>query len=179
MHHMEDHFSNSQIHVSDLPSIETLNLHELHKEYLSVSLIGNGIFWLIFGGGAMTVWFFAKDNWPNWLSVSAPIVLLAIVLSSFLITFLGFKKKKYALRERDIFYQRGLLWRSKTVVPFNRIQHAEVSQGPIERMFNLSVLRIFTAGGTSSDMRIPGLNPDEANNIKEYILAKTAADEEE
>ena len=76
-------------------------------------------------------------------------------------------------------YKQGYLWRSNTVIPFNRIQHAEVTQGPIERMFELSVLRVFTAGGSASDIAIPGIRPDEAHRIKEFILSKTAADEEE
>jgi membrane protein YdbS with pleckstrin-like domain len=97
----------------------------------------------------------------------------------FSLLYLGFHKKKYALRERDILYKTGLLWRSNTVIPFNRIQHAEVNQGPLDRLFNLAILRVFTAGGGSSDMVIPGLRPAEAQNIKEFILKRTAFDEEE
>jgi len=176
---MEDQFSNEQVHIPDLPTIATLDLSPLHKEYLSVAMIGNLITWLIIGGSVLTIWFFKKDEWPNWLSYGIPILLGTLIIMSFSLAYFGFKRKKYALRERDILYQTGLIWRAKTVIPFNRIQHAEVSQGPIERMFGLSVLRIFTAGGSTSDMRIPGLTPEIAQNIKEFVLGKTASDEEE
>ena len=74
---------------------------------------------------------------------------------------------------------RGLIWYSSTVIPFNRVQHCEISQGPIERLFKLSELKIFTAGGASSDMSVPGLNPETAHRLKEYIVIKTGMDEEE
>ena len=89
------------------------------------------------------------------------------------------EKKKYALRERDIIYQSGLLWRRYTVLPFNRVQHAEVQQGPVERLFELSKLKIYTAGGSGSDMIISGLPLDRAQNIKHFILHQTSGDEEE
>ena len=176
---MEDQFTNRQIDVSDLPSIQHLSLKSLHKEYLTASMVGSLIFWLIFGGGPMIALFIFKNKLPFVLQIGAPIVLSIVIIVSFLATYYSFKRKKYALRERDIYFQDGLLWRSKTVIPFNRIQHAEVSQGPVERIFGLSSLRIFTAGGSSSDMRISGLELDTASDIKEFILSKTAQDEEE
>ena len=54
-----------------------------------------------------------------------------------------------------------------------------MSQGPIERLFGLSNLHVFTAGGSSSDISIPGLTQVEANRIKEYILGKTVNTDEE
>jgi len=85
----------------------------------------------------------------------------------------------YALREKDIVFKEGYLWRSVTVVPFNRIQHAEVEQGPFDRLFDLSKIKIYTAGGSSSDLQIPGLRPTESESIKFFILNKTGSDEEE
>lgn len=80
------------------------------------------------------------------------------------------------MREKDIIYTKGLLWQTRTSIPFNRIQHAEVKQGPIERMFSLHSLKVFTAGGDSSDLVIPGLEEENASRIKEYIMGKTALD---
>ena len=177
---MEDQISNNQVDITDLPSITTLNLIGLHKDYLTAKMIANAIFWSVIILAASTFLFLTKDeDFPVDFQLILPIVLGVFVISRFIMLYLGFKRKKYALRERDILYMTGLLWRSNTVIPFNRIQHAEVTQGPIERMFDLSVLRIFTAGGSSSDMSIPGLRPKAANDIKEYILGKTATDEEE
>jgi len=104
-----------------------------------------------------------------------------ILLYCFLIllSFKGFEHKGYAMREHDIIFKKGWIWRSSTIVPFNRVQHTEIEQGPIERIFRLSVLKIFTAGGSSSDLRIPGLLPENANRLKDYIQNKVERDEEE
>jgi len=59
------------------------------------------------------------------------------------------------------------------------VQHLRIDQGPIERKFNLSRLKIFTAGGNSSDLSIPGLDPITSNKLKQFIVAKTGMDEEE
>jgi len=58
------------------------------------------------------------------------------------------------------------------VVPFKRIQHSEVTQGPVDRFFNLAKLRVFTAGGSGSDLTIPGLKLEEANKLKTLITAR-------
>jgi len=56
-----------------------------------------------------------------------------------------------------------------TSIPFNRIQHTEVNQGPLGRMFDLARVQIFTAGGSSSDISIPGLKVEEAHQLKDHI----------
>lgn len=176
---MEDHFSNSQVETLELPSVAMLDLKGLHKDYLTAIMIRAIIFWLLFSIPFITFLFLNDKDYPGYFNYIALAFFLLIIVSRFLLIYLGFHKKKYALRERDILYKAGFIWRSNTVIPFNRIQHAEVNQGPIERLFDLSMLRIFTAGGSASDMAIPGLRPDEAHQIKEFILSKTASDEEE
>ena len=116
---------------------------------------------------------------PNWAVFALLFFLVFLVVASFALTYIAFKKKKYALREKDIIYQSGYFWRKFTVLPFSRVQHAEVQQGPIERLFELSRLKIYTAGGSSSDLSIAGLPLNTAQNIKHYILHQSALDEEE
>ena len=105
--------------------------------------------------------------------MSSIVVLAAINIT---ITILGFKKKQYALRQRDIIYTKGLIWSMRTTVPFNRIQHAELKQGPIERIYKINSLKLFTAGGQSSDLVIPGLPDKEALSMKDFVLKKTEED---
>ena len=78
------------------------------------------------------------------------------------------------MREKDIMYTKGLLWATRTSIPFNRIQHVEIKQGPFERIFKLNSLKVFTAGGQTGDLVIPGLNEENALQIKEFILGKAA-----
>lgn len=174
-----EEFSNEQIDLHKLPSIEDIDYVGLDKNYLTVNLISLTIFWVIFGSAAFIFLYFNIWDLPSWLNSLIGSVVAIIIILSYISVNLGFKKKKYALREKDVVYQTGLLWRKLTVLPFNRIQHAEVEQGPIERLFELSKLKIYTAGGASSDLNIGGISPERAQAMKFYILRQTAIDEEE
>ena len=53
---------------------------------------------------------------------------------------------------------RGVYWRTLTNVPRSRVQHTDVSQGPLERRFGLGTLVIYTAGTQHSQVTLPGLD---------------------
>lgn len=83
----------------------------------------------------------------------------------------------YALREKDILYRRGFILNKITVVPFNRIQHVTINRDIWDKRLNLSTLNIFTAGGSGSDIRIPGLEPELAMDLKDSLAKKIAVDD--
>lgn len=169
-------FENLPVDADELPKLAQVDFHPIEKKYLRVSLIISTIFWtiLLIGWLALSLFSDLKDE-PLALPIGVGVVVLLAALSM-TITVKGFKKKKYALRQRDIIYTKGLLWRVRTSIPFNRIQHAELKQGPLDRMYGLHSLKIYTAGGQSSDLVIPGLLEKKALSIKDFILGKTAQD---
>lgn len=112
--------------------------------------------------------------------------ILLSVLAVFLLIFIWLifiwapktaKRLKYALREDDINVQRGFLYWRQISVACNRIQHLEVSQGPLERYFGLAKLKIFTAGTLGSDMSLPGVKLETAQQIKSTLLKKINSEE--
>lgn len=179
-----DPFANTQIQISDLPALSSIEYKELNKDYLTASMIKTLVLWLVIGL-ILSASIVMNNSDPEFNEVVGPYLnyilagIGAIALFSFALTYFGFFKKGYAVRERDISYKTGLFWKSKTLIPFNRIQHSEVKQGPFERLFGLSSLRVFTAGGSSSDLSIKGLKQQEANHLKQFIIKKTSSDEEE
>jgi membrane protein YdbS with pleckstrin-like domain len=66
---------------------------------------------------------------------------------------------------------RGLMFRSDTVVPFGRVQHIDVDQGPIERFFGIATLTLHTAGNHNASVALPGLGEDLARTMREEIRA--------
>jgi len=66
---------------------------------------------------------------------------------------------------------RGLLFRSDTVVPFGRVQHIDVHQGPIERAYGLATLVLHTAGNHNASVALPGLGHGDALAMREEIRA--------
>lgn len=170
---------NPQVDLSSIPSVETLGYQPLENRYKTALYIFALVSTVIFSLFIVIPFLVEKIDIPNWVIYIATGLLLIRTIWVFLKITFGFKYKKYALREKDIIYQTGWLWRHSTIVPFNRVQHLRIDQGPIERKFNLSRLKIFTAGGNSSDLSIPGLDPSTSEKLKQFIVAKTAFDEEE
>jgi uncharacterized protein len=74
--------------------------------------------------------------------------------------------------------ERGYLFYSDTVVPFGRIQHMDVDQGPIERRYDLATFSAHTAGTHGSTITLPGLKHADAlalrERIREHIKAAQA-----
>jgi membrane protein YdbS with pleckstrin-like domain len=73
--------------------------------------------------------------------------------------------------------QRGVLWRTETRVPRTRIQHTDVSQGPLERSFGLATLVVHTAGTRFAVVDLPGLLTSDAEALRDALLGAIADDD--
>ena len=168
-------FHNQQIDIASLPKTEDLEMQGLQQSYKSVLLIIRTIITLILLIAVVLLFVVPIEDKPDLAPWIGLVVFILITIIGYTSTIKGFFNKKYALREKDIVYHSGWLWQQTTIAPFNRVQHVSIDQGPIERQFGLSKLKIFTAGGGASDMSIPGLDPETANALKEYIVSKTSS----
>ena len=66
---------------------------------------------------------------------------------------------------------RGIIFNSDTVVPFGRIQHIDVHQGPLERAYGLGTLVLHTAGNHNASVSLPGISHVNALAMREEIRA--------
>jgi uncharacterized protein len=65
---------------------------------------------------------------------------------------------------------RGVYWRTVINVPRSRVQHTDVSQGPLERRFGLGTLVVYTAGTQHSEVKLPGLDFAVARGVRAHLL---------
>jgi hypothetical protein len=166
---MIDSFQN--IAVTSFPEVTKTDFKPIENKYLQVILIHTFLVFVI----TFILVFFADYNGLFELVENTIWIYLSIVMGLIFTLFvknIGFKKRKYAVREKDISYEKGILFRSLTTVPFNRIQHVEIDEGPISRLFGLVSLSVFTAGDSSDDLKVSGLLKEEARQIKEFISNK-------
>ena len=171
---MQD-FTNINLDISGLPKMENLEYVALHKNYLLETILGRIIISIPVFVAIYITDLTDKNPYVFEFYVAAIIAFIAIVL----LGYLGFYKKAYALREKDVSYKRGLIFNAITTVPLSRIQHSELVRGPLDRMLGLSSVKIYTAGGSSSDITIPGLTVKIAENLRAFINNKIATDENE
>ncbi len=169
--------SNSQIFVEDLPIIQDIIFEPLQKNYLKINLASTIITLLILFGILTSLSFIFE--FPHYVNYGIWIFLSLITISSIGFIILSFPHLGFAVRELDTVFKKGLIFRSIVVIPSNRIQHIEINQGFLERFYNLASIEIFTAGGRSSDLTIPGLTLDQAKSLKSYLINKSSLDEEE
>ena len=82
----------------------------------------------------------------------------------------------YKLDEDELHIQHGIWTRIRTIVPFGRVQHIDVAQGPLERKFGVGTLILHTAGTRNSAVGLPGLEHGEAGRIRDLIRSKIRQD---
>ncbi len=171
MHSAEPLFTNPPVILSDLPTVDDLDLTPLDPDYRKVRVIGSALFAVFFVVAAWAVTLLRPEIRPAGYFVSVALTMGAIWIVYY--QAFSFRYMGYAMRERDITFKEGWLWRTTATVPFNRVQHCDIRQGLIERRFGLARLTIYTAGGESSDIEIPGLRHEHAEQLKTYILKGT------
>ena len=82
----------------------------------------------------------------------------------------------YRVDDQGIEFRTGVHWRVVINVPRSRVQHIDVSQGPVERRFGLGTLVIYTAGTDHAKVEIEGLEHGRALRIREHLLPDGAGD---
>ena len=142
-------------------------LTSLHPNYAKVLRLQAGIAALPFAVLALVLE--TRDLLPAGL-VAGPVLLVAafIVLR---VPLRRYHARGFAMSNDRLRVVRGLLFRSDTVVPFGRVQHIDVHQGPLERAFGLATLTVHTAGNHNASVSLPGLAEPDAGAMREEIRA--------
>ena len=171
-------FENQQVPVSELPHVEEVVYHPLAPNALKARYWANGLIVACFFLLGMSILppVFSRLWWLGILIILA--ASAGLFAGSRWLIRKRFDWEGYALRTHDIIHRHGYFWRIQTIVPYTRVQHVEIAQGPIAKRFGISTIRVFTAGGSNSDLNISGIQPEEAHRIKSFIVRKTEGDAE-
>jgi uncharacterized protein len=89
---------------------------------------------------------------------------------------IAYRHSSYRVDDAGIEISEGVYWRTVTNVPFIRVQHTDVSQGPLERRFGLGTLVIYTAGTDHAKVTLAGLEHGTALRIREHLLPRETSD---
>ena len=82
----------------------------------------------------------------------------------------------YRVDGQGIEIRRGVYWRQVINVPRSRVQHTDVSQGPLERSHGLGTLVIYTAGTAHARVDLSGLDHGTALLIRDHLLPRESDD---
>lgn len=98
------------------------------------------------------------------------------VLLSLLIAFLfywppiSYRHVRWKLDQVGFEIQRGVFWRHTISIPLARLQHADLTQGPLQRQWGLAKLTVYTAGTQHASVELDGLAYETAACLRDRLL---------
>lgn len=117
---------------------------------------------------------------PGWAAVALTVLWAAASLAlgwfSHQWPAVEHRHASYRVDAQGIEIRRGVIWRRVINVPRSRVQHTDVSQGPLERGHGLGTLAIHTAGTDHARVDLHGLNHATAMRIRDHLLPQDHAD---
>jgi membrane protein YdbS with pleckstrin-like domain len=123
-----------------------------------------------------------------WLKADLPGLASLFLLPGWLVATLGiawlfyawpavhYRHVSYVLDAEGIEIRTGVWWRQVISVPRSRVQHIDVSQGPMERSYGLGRLVVYTAGTNHSRVELAGLSHAVALALRNYLLPRGSDD---
>jgi uncharacterized protein len=129
---------------------------------------------------ALLILLLVADNLPGWAKVG--FALLWVAVTATLAWFahwwpgLDHRHASYRVDEEGIEIRKGVFWRHVIRVPRSRVQHTDVSQGPLERSHGLGTLVIYTAGTDHAQVNLSGLDHGTALRIRDHLLPADDSD---
>jgi membrane protein YdbS with pleckstrin-like domain len=109
-------------------------------------------------------------------AVTGLVALLMLTLAVFW-PGLRYRYWRWSVRPDHVLIQKGVLWRTRSLIPRVRIQHVDTRTSPVQRWLGLASLVIYTAGTRGADAEIPGLTAEQATQLRDELAQLQELDE--
>ena len=134
--------------------------------------LGNAILIVALSAMAAAAYYFLKDNMPV---IAGILVCVAVCVVYLLVRpILYYRFYRYAITDDRIDVRQGVIIRTHTVVPIERLHQVEVVRGPINSIFGLSNVKVTTAGGVADikflEQAVAESIVDELNTVINRII---------
>ena len=145
------------------------------------------IYWLVSGMASLIVplgLLLGGRAWAatKWDDQAVLIIVAAATAAGFLLGVtiisppLAYARWRFSVDDELMLVRYGIIWIEEKSIPISRLQHVDVLRGPIERLFGLATLAVFTAGTEGAHFRLPGLAVARARQLRDQILAARGDD---
>lgn len=164
-----DAFSNSAVDPDRIPDFSAVEFRGVAPGYRSYTLISTlAVFLPPVLVGAVFALVPTLPFTAGWSVGIAAVAVLAALIASYRRVDADYRG--WAVREHDVIARSGVVWRSVVALPVARIQHVETTYGPLERLFGLARMKLYTAGGMTADLTVLGIERDRADDLREYLV---------
>ena len=152
-------------------------IRPVEPAYRSVLRARAAIFWLPLFVGSIIADRLLLAEFP--VGGLAPVLVALVALGGVVIApNRVYRRLGYAIDDRLLRVVHGWLFHTDTIVPFVRVQHIDVTRGPIDKIFGTASLVVHTAGTHNSIVVLPGLARDRAADMRDTIRSSIRADAE-
>ena len=161
------------------PNLEP-GFHRLDRRFISAEIIAGSIFAgivSILGLLAIAITFFVVERWI-WFIILGSIGFVLMWLWAMALYWprVDHRYTSWRLVELGLDIRKGVFWQHRISVPRARVQHVDVSQGPLQRNFGLAELTIYTAGTQNSSVKINGLAHPVATEVRNELISKQGSE---
>jgi membrane protein YdbS with pleckstrin-like domain len=115
---------------------------------------------------------FGVDLWIVGISVSIWIVIMIPVI---IWIPAAFKALEYYIDDEGVKMKGGVVWKKYVTVPYLKITNVDVTQGPMQRYYNIGTIHVQTAGaggkqGEKAELKINGIR--ELEKVRDIIIGR-------
>lgn len=116
--------------------------------------------------------FFKKENYS---AIQVYIAIIGVVLFVAIIAFLRYWFFKFYIdyKLEEFVIENGIFNKTKTSIPFHKIQKVTIDQSLIQRIFNVHKLELDTAGSDKKEASINAISHEMATVLKNKLLENT------
>lgn len=128
------------------------------------------VFWgaLLAIAGGLAAWLFLHELTSLWV-VTGPAVLVATAVAAWVRPPRVWSHWSYEIGEDALELAHGVWFHEHSIVPWSRVQHVDISHGPLDRRYGLAQLKIHTASA-KTDAKLPGIEAGDAEKLRLDIL---------
>jgi len=149
----------------------------LHPAVRWVWLAGAAImFAVVMGIGLFIEWSVRRDMRALPVPIGTLALANALLIGGWtaVYSWLRYGAWGYLLRDEDLVIQSGVFFKLRRCIPRSRVQHVDITSGPLDRAFGLVEVHLFTAGGTGAVAVIPGLSPEAAEQLRAALVRSSS-----
>lgn len=146
------------------PSSDSTTWQRVSRKYVLVELVPAVVMCVVLAAAVVVL--IVLDL--GWIAAIVGFVLLWALVGAIL-TVPTVRSIGYRLRDDDLVFRRGLVWRREIAVPYGRMQLIDIRQGPIERSLGLASLKLVTAAPSGS-VTVTGYTRAQIESLRAHLV---------
>jgi putative membrane protein len=139
-----------------------------HWAFIAIGALRNIRGWIV-PLGVVIVSQGMRGGVANLVSLAITLTVFVLAMVASLVEWLNYR---YRLTDREIIIKHGIIARQERVIPYERIQSVDLSEAPLERLFQVVRLHIQTGAGGRQDAEaeLKAIRRDDATALRSTIL---------